>query len=330
MRIPEYLSFSALSQYESDIDEFVLKYAADLRPPREMQGKPASVGSAFDARTKSVLYERYYGAGYMPEKYSYDALFTAQVEPQNRDFAGPAGDYVYECYKISGMFDHLTKLLDTAIEPPQFEFTVKTEVGGVPLLGKPDLFAKLPHSVKLIGDWKVNGFCSKSAVSPNPGYQLCLDGYKAPKQSKSHGVPHKSYKPVLVPGLGEISEAYMEDNNEGWASQLTGYGWCLGEPVGSEDVVIMIHQCVAKSLPDAQPLLRFSQYTSKVRKPFQEHLLKRYQKCWNALQTGHLYPELSRAESDERFNMMNNQAAAMAADPDDYFNQIVRPTFRGK
>ncbi|MGN6134683.1 MAG: hypothetical protein ACTHK7_11950 [Aureliella sp.] len=330
MRIPEYLSFSALSQFESDIDEFILKYLADRRPPREKQGKPASVGSAFDARTKSVLYERYYGPGYMPEKYSYEALFEAQVEEHNRDFAREAGDYVFDCYKISGMFDLLTMILDTAIQEPQFEFTVKREVGGVPLLGKPDGYAKLPNGKRLVLDWKVNGYCSNSAVSPNPGYQLCLDGYKAEKQSRSHNTSHGDFKPVEVLGVGTISESYLEDANEAWASQLAGYGWCLGEPIGSEDVVLVIHQVVAKPLPAARPLLRFSHFASRVRKPFQELLLKRYQKCWTAIQNEHVYPELSKEESVKRFNLMNAQAQSMAENPDDHFNQFVRPTFRGK
>lgn len=208
MRIPKYLSFSALSQFESDKDEFILKYLADERPPREMQGKPASVGSAFDARTKSVLYERYYGAGYMPEKYSFDALFAAQVEEHNRDFAREAGEYVYQSYLLSGMFDVLTAILDKAIEPPQFEFTVEREVGGVPLLGKPDGYAKLPNGKSVVLDWKVNGYCSNSAVSPNAGFQLCLDGYKALKPSQSHNKPHKSFVPVELPGVGKIDHRW--------------------------------------------------------------------------------------------------------------------------
>lgn len=330
MRKPNYLSFSALTQFETDLDEAVLKYLADERPPREAQGQPASVGSAFDARTKSVLYERYYGPGYMPEKYSFDALFAAQVEPQNRDFALEAGDYVHACYKISGMFDKLVEILDRAIEPPQFEFTIEREVGGVPLLGKPDGYAKLPNGKSVILDWKVNGYCSKSPVSPNAGYQLCLDGYRAPKQSASHNTSHKNFRPILLDGVGTISESYLEDANEGWASQLSGYAWCLGEPVGTEDTVLIIHQVACKSLPAAKPLLRFAHFASRVRKPFQELLLKRYQKVWASIQSEHIYPHLSLEQSRERFELMNGQAKYMKDNQDDFFNQLVRPTFRGK
>lgn len=318
-----------MTQYEKDIDEFILRYLADERPPREGQGQPASVGSSFDARVKSVLYERYYGPNYMPEKYSYAALFESQVEPHNRDFASENGDYVFECYKVSGMFDKLVELLDKAIEPPQFEFTVRKNIGGVELLGKPDGYAKLPNGKSVVLDFKVNGYCSRSAVSPNPGFQICLDGYKAVKQSKSHGTSHKNYRPVHLEGFGEISEGYLEDSNEAWAAQLTGYAWCLGEPVGTEDTVLMIHQCVAKPLPDLKPLLRFSQYAARVRAPYQQHLLTRYQKCWAAIQSEHVYPELSKAESDARFNMMNAQAKSMKDNQDDFFNQVVRPTYRG-
>lgn len=336
MRKPSYLSYSALSVFESDPDEWVLRYLVDNRPPREMQGQPAGVGSAFDARIKAEMYEYSYGKGYMPEKYSYEALFEKQVEPQNRDFCGPAGDHVFECYKVSGFLERLQKLADRCVIEPNYEFRVEREVGGVPLLGLPDGHFVIPvedsaeATLDIVLDFKVNGYCSRSAVSPNQGYLLCRDGYIAPKQSKSHETSHKNadiknYKGVTIGG-------WLEDSSEQWASQLTGYAWCLGAPIGSEDVVCIIHQVVAKPIPEARPLLRFAEFAGPVRKPYQDHLLSRYQKCWQAIESGHLFPEMSREESDKHFEVINKQANWMndISAEEQWLVDATRPTWKGK
>lgn len=332
MRKPKYLSYSALSLYESDIDEYVIRYLVDDRPDREQQGMPAGVGSAFDARVKAHLYEHTYGPGYMPELYSYDALFEKQVEPQNRDFCKPAGDYVFECYKISGMLERFRAMADKSVVPPQYEFTLEKTVGGVPLLGKPDGMIRIPYkdsTVLIVLDWKVNGYCSKSAVSPTPGFLLCMDGYVAPKQSASNGTTHKNatvseFKGVNIGGN-------LEDSSEQWASQLTGYAWTLDAEIGSGDVVFMIHQCVAKPRPDTTPLLRFAEFAGPVRKPYQDFLLKRYQKLWSAIEAEHIYPELSLVESQARYELIKGQASSMVADgKDSIWVSLIRPTWRGK
>jgi hypothetical protein len=328
VRKPNYLSYSALSLFESDLDEYCLRYLVDERPPRETQGVPAGVGSAFDARVKSTLYDYSYGKGYKPELYSYEVLFEKQVEPPNRDVCGPAGDHVFACYKLSGFLDRIKALAAKVIEPPQYEFSVEKNIGGVQLLGKPDGLLRLPD-VNVVLDWKVNGYCSNTTVSPNQGYILCRDGYIALKQSKSHDTAHKNVTNTIYRGV--TIGGHLEDSSEPWASQLAGYAWCLGEPVGSENVVFMIHQCVAKPIPETRPLLRFAEFCGPVRKPYQEFLLTRYQKCWAAIQNEHIFHDLSLEESRKRFNMMNAQAKAMVADGgDSIWVQLVRPTWRGK
>lgn len=312
--------------FEADVDEWCLRYLTDDRPDREPQGNAAGVGSAFDARVKAHMYTHSYGPGYMPEKYSYEALFEKQVEPQNRDFAGPAGDHVFECYQISGFLDRLKALADKAVQSPQYEFRVEREVGGVPLLGLPDGFIQLPE-VDVILDFKVNGYCSKSAVSPNPGFLLCCDGYTAAKQSRSHNTSHKSaeirdYRGVKIGG-------WMEDFSEAWASQLTGYGWCLGEAIGSENVVLMIHQVVAKPIPEMRPLLRFAEFAGPVRKPYQEFLLQRYLKCWRAITENHVFQDLSVEESRKRFDLLAGQGTYMVENKDSLLTQLTRPQWRG-
>src|SRR5579872_3823999 len=92
-RKPSYLSYSSLSLFEKDKEEFFLKHLASNRPDRIPQERPASVGSSFDARVKSELSIVLGIAGN-----KFEDLFEAQVEPQNRDWALPAGQYVFEQY----------------------------------------------------------------------------------------------------------------------------------------------------------------------------------------------------------------------------------------
>jgi hypothetical protein len=328
LRVPFYLSFSGMTQFFSDRDEYFLRYIAKNRPPRAPQGEPASVGSAFDARVKSELYERYYGAGYKPEKYSFEALFLKQVDEERRDFARDRGIYVYESYVKSGMYKRFTDVFDLAVEPPKFEFKVQKTVGGVPFLGLPDGHAKLASGRSVIADWKVNGFCSKSNTSPNKGYAKCLDGYTAKKPSKSHEQSHKEHVAFMLDGI-EISEHFMEDVEEKWASQTTGYGWCLDCPVGNEDTIYMIHQCVAKPLPSgAMPLLRFADFRARTRKPFQEMLMKNYQRVWKAVSTGHIYDEMSKQNSDKEVARMHDLAEALYGDESEhaeFYSDVIRP-----
>ena len=328
-RIPKYLSYSALIKFETDPDEYALRYLFTDKPIREPQGQAAGVGSAFDARVKSHMYERLYGKNYKPELYSYESLFERQVEPQNRTFCAEAGDYVFECYKISGFLQMLETLCDTAIEPPRFEFDAERTLGGVPLLGKPDGFIRLPNGI-LILDFKVNGYCSKAATSPTAGYLLCKDGYVIAKQSKSNGTCHDRATPTVVNGV--MCSGWMEDASVEWASQLSGYAWTTGAEVGDENFITMIHQCVAKPVIGLKPLLRFSLYAGPVRRGFQTHLITRYQKLWAAIQSGHIFTEMTRTDNDSRLEMLAAQAKNMVSgtsEEDQAFFKLLRPVWKG-
>lgn len=332
MRTPTYLSYSSFALAEKNDEEFYLKYLADKRPPRMPQERPASVGSAFDAYVKSSFHEALYGPGADPT-YSFEALFEAQVESHNRDWAREEGKYVFECYKVAGMYDELLGLLQKSIEPPRMEFEVRCDIGGVPFLGKPDLRFVIPGPVKITHDFKVNGYCAKSAVSPNKGYMLCMDGFKAQgdaKQNKSHNTAHKQFQPIDFHGI-TIDAGGLEDCDLGWADQLSLYAWALGEAPGDPDTVISVHQIVAKPMKEGRPNLRVSAYRARVRKSYQEHLLSRFQKVWGIIQSGHIFQNLSREESDARMKLLDGQSASTTtgSEYDDFFNEAVRATYRG-
>lgn len=342
MRTLKHFSPSSLALWEKDPEEFFLKHLAETRAPRVPQEAPASVGSSFDAYAKSALHAAIYGDDHDP-KYSFEALFDAQVEPQNRDFARPAGRHVYECYRYSGFFDELLKELEASIEPPRFEFEIEAIIGGVPFKGKPDCRYVRRGPVHVVHDWKVNGYCSYGATSPTKGYMICRDGQAIAKPNKSNGQAHKQYVPCDFHGF-TIDTGYMEDIETDWADQLSLYGWALGEQIGDQNVVLQIHQAVAKPLPTPsatkdgplaerpKPHLRFSQYRARVRDSYQHHLLKRLQKAWAAVSTGHVLHHLSREDNDARIKMLEQESVGLQTDGstlENFFAEAVRPKYRG-
>ena len=332
MRIPTYLSYSALSLHESDPDEFFLKYLSENRPGRLPQTPPMSVGSSFDAHAKAALHEALFGKGADPE-YEFDSLFETQVEEQCRDFALEAGKYAFEAYKLTGAYDDLLMLLRESIEPPRFECKLTGDIGGVPFLGKPDCRFVLDLGqgrISIVLDWKVKGFCSKYATSPSKGYALCRDGY-TDKSSRSHGLSHKMYMEHDFRGLN-INRDYMENCNSDYADQCSLYGWLLGEPVGSDEMVVFIDELVAKPTGNAlngeYPLLRVANHCARVSQDYQQKLLERVKTCWNAIISGHVFTDLSREESDLRIETLKDVAMGLATDgskEENFFNECSRP-----
>lgn len=157
MRIPQSLSYSSMSLWYKDQDEFYIRYLADHAAPCLPQEQPAAVGSAFDAYTKSMLAYALFGKA-MSAQFEFGTIFESQVEPQNRDFALTAGKRVFKAYKLAGAYDDLLKLLQQSIEPPRFEFKVDGLILGVPFTGKPDCRFVLDLGsgrISCVFDWKV-------------------------------------------------------------------------------------------------------------------------------------------------------------------------------
>jgi hypothetical protein len=324
MRTINTLSPSGLFLWESRPDEFFLTRLSEKRPPRTLQDRPAAAGSAFDACAKSALHSALYGAGSDP-KYTLEALFEAQVEPHNRDWALGEGKYIFDCYVLSGFYATLLDNLKAAKEPPRFEFTVEAVLNGVPFLGKPDAKWITPGSIHVVHDWKVNGYCSKSAVSPHKSYQLCRDGF-AGKQSKSHCTEHKEFLSYRHGDL-TINTTYLEAANPKWADQLSLYGWAMGEAIGDEDVVLSIHQIVAKPMFESRPQLRVAEFRARVKSTYQHELAARLKRCWDAVSSGHIFAALSREDSDARCRLLEDTAGVLPESG--YFDEVTKTGFRG-
>jgi hypothetical protein len=312
MRTPRSISPSAFAKFEKDPEAYYLAYLAEPKPQREKQSDPASVGSAFDAFVKSRLMNNIFGDNCFAQ------LFETQVEPHVRDFAFKAGKHTMDSYVSCGAYADLLDMLEDAREEPQFEFDADTEIDGIPLFGKPDCRFVHRGGAHVILDWKVNGYCSKASVSPNKGFALVRDGLGWEKPSRNNGKSHALYEPQEFMGL-TVSKFYMEQVSIDWADQLTMYGWMMGEPIGSEEVVVCIDQIVAKAagplgLEDGPPKLRIANHCNRVSAAHQHTLVARLKSMWEAAHTGHVFTNLDRETNDEQCRKLDGRARWMVPD----------------
>lgn len=343
MRLPKYISPSSLAIYEKDKREFYLKYLADDRPPRFPQTQPMSIGASFDAHVKSYLMSNLKGRAGDP-RFELRTIFEAQVEAHNRDFAWNVGAYVFKCYLASGALADLMLELEQAMEEPKFEFEIESRiphidiVSGIPLLGKPDLFYRSRGGLRIVHDWKVNGFMGKGNTSPKKGYIMCRDGWDASvaEASRSHRTAHKDCQQTIVDGLHLNVAHYLEDIDVSWADQLAIYGWVLGEPVGTKSV-FCIEQITksgvapAAGATSAQILLRVSSYRNRINAAYQEQLYKRLAAMWKHILCSNegscgFFADMDRAASNQLCASLNDYYKAYAGqgENDEWFQSITR------
>ncbi|RLJ04708.1 MAG: hypothetical protein DRP08_01040 [Candidatus Aenigmatarchaeota archaeon] len=319
MRQPKYLSPTSIAQFYADRDEFYLKYLADNRPPRLPQTQPMAIGSSFDAYVKNYLYERLFGVNHDP-KFGLQKIFEDQVETHNRAWAWEHGNYVFKCYKESGALSDLILQLEAAQGQPRFEFTVEALIGGVPLLGKPDVYFVSRQGARIIIDWKVNGYCANRSTSPKKGFINCRDTWVG-KQTRGNNMPHKDAQPMLINGMMVNAAGYFEHVDISWTNQLAVYAWLVGEPVGG-DFIVGIDQIISKGMPP-KPQLRVAQHRAKISALHQEALIKSIQDMWSVIKTGYIFDNVSRDESDDRCKTLDGYYAGLD-EGDSWFNQATR------
>ena len=317
MRKPKYLSPSSLCLWESDKEEFFFKHLATVRPPRMEQKNYMGMGSAFDAFVKAELHTALFGAGTDVE-FEFDTIFCNQVEPQNRDFCMAAGQYVFDAYKSCGAYDDLLTDLQGGEFEPQFEFRADKKIDGVPLMGLPDCRYIHKTGAHVILDWKVNGFCSKHGATPYKYYSLIRDGWGGDeaKASRSNGKSHPGYSKMTHKGV-EIGSHYLHETCPDWADQLCIYSWMLDEPVGGEDVIVCMEQIAAKFRKDKYPLLRIANHRCRIQEAWQNELVQRLTSCWKVVNSDHIFRDMSKEDSQERQELLEMEAKAMAIDAND-------------
>ena len=296
MRIPEYLSPTSISLWQKDEELFYQRYLSDNRLPREPQTKPMSIGSAFDAFCKSYLHENLFGKG-ADVRFSKEAIFEEQVQEHNRDWAWENGEYVFNAYKNSGCLADLMLELRTSVNDPRFEFTIKdtitTQIGEIPLLGKPDIFFINDQGARVILDWKVNGYCAESLKSPMEGYV----------KLREHGKDVKIHRDcclIKVHGMFINVAMNLEDGDKSWADQLAIYSWLLGEPFGSLNMITGIDQICGPKYR-----LRFANHRLRIGADYQFELLALIEQLWETIQSGHIFRDMLEDESRARCQLLD-------------------------
>lgn len=318
-----YFSPTSLSAYLGDKDAFYLSYIADKRPPRIPQTLPMSIGSSFDAYVKSALYDKLKLG--TDKAYTFDALFEAQVEKHNREWAKKHGAFALECYKKCGAYGDLLNSLVKAVGKPRFEFDVTGIVNGyigsdqqgVMLKGKPDVFYINEKGIKVILDFKVNGYCSNSAVSPMPGYvRLRSPGDPQSKQHKDAFIMH-----------GINVGTYLENLNEDWARQLSFYAWLCGCNVG-EEFHVAIDQ-LACGPGGEYPMIRVAEHRLRISPEFQQATFTQAYEAMQVANSDHFFRDLSIEESKARCRMLDGMAESLAGEgtsDDAWFGKVTRGT----
>ena len=320
MKTISFLSPTSLHLFESDRDEFYLKYLSDNARPDQVQSDAMAVGSAFDAYVKAALYQDLFGPSV---EYSVNTLLESQVDEECIEFGRRVGAYCFERYEACGCYKELLSELKQSEEPPRFEFKLTGKVGNVPLVGKPDCWYKKGVQVTL--DWKVEGFCSKHPQSPKKFYKSCRDTWTEGKPTRGGGEPkpHKDY--VEIEHFGhKIGSHWLEDVNSRWADQIAIYSWLLGMEVGDEDAITCIDQLACKP-GDPMPLIRVAQHRCRISAKYQKELLCRLEACWWAINNNHIFTDVEKDDSLARCELLDMPTG----ERDEFWDMVNERQYRG-
>jgi hypothetical protein len=252
-----------------------------------------SIGSSFDAFVKCYIFEAVNGKQSEGDTYHLRTLFEDQVQEHHWDWAWENGKLVFDAYKRAGCVADLMLEVEKAVGPPDFEFTIKAEVDGVTLLGKPDMFFISKEGFRVIYDWKVNGYCAQSLKSPMKGYLKLREAGKTEKM-------HKDCVPGLHGGIVINAGMYLEEGDKSWADQISVYAWLLGEKVGSENWVAGIDQICGPA-----NRMRFATHRARVSSGWQEGFFDVAKNLWDIIQSGWIFRDLSESESESRCKLLD-------------------------
>ena len=263
-RLPSYLSPSALMNYESMINTFYLTRLISEPMEREPQGMAAASGSAFDCLVKLKMIE---------DKFSHKKKHIPELKNSveipgdaNKEEAFRAGETALKAYTNCGAFN-INEFHD-------IELQLNGSLEGVPIFGKLDssVYDLRGDKIKIIPhDWKVQGYTSKSNVSPKKGYYRLWEGIR-PKPA------HNLYHPEIP----------FELIDPKWATQVCTYGWLLGYKVGEP-----FYARIDALLWGSTKIRVIAQYRGLISKEFQLDLIHRYKELWRKINDGSILNELA-------------------------------------
>lgn len=293
--------------------EFFLKYLADEKVPSYPQTLPMAIGSTFDCLIKNHITVELLGKDDI-----FDEMFVESVEEQHRDQALVDGRIVFAAYKTSGALSDLIIMLETATEDPRMEVRVNgyARLNGakihVTLQGVPDLYFKTRYGMRVIHDWKVNGYNSKA--SPKKLYIKVRDGWDSSmaKSSRNSHIPHRDAMPVWKNKILLETSSCLSAIDKLWATQLAFYAWILGEEVGADFVASVDQICGTGN----KGLLRVANYRNMVFPQTQYEILENIQDVWTRCNvTGHVFDMLTEEENDKLRDELDEISKSMTADP---------------
>ncbi len=295
----KFLSPTSIGLFHRDVEAFIRKYV--FREPREAQTWPMAAGSAFDAFIKSCLYSCLIGQN---AQFELEAIFEAQVDPHNRDWAREAGKHIFTEYEKAGCVQDLLVEMDGRIGDPKFEFRIEETIEGVPLLGLPDVYFTSKETAHVLYDWKINGYCSSRLKSPAKGYVRLRPGHKI----------HKDCHLLMWKGIQINAGMFLEQVDKSWADQLSIYSWLMGEEVGSTNVIFGIDQGCGPASK-----MRFASHRLRVTPEYQKNLFALIKQIWAQIQNDHYFLDLPVEESRERVKLMAARKGQWYDAPDSYF-----------
>lgn len=344
----KYISPSSLALFYKNQEEHYVKYISPNKPEDFPQTQPMSIGSAFDAYAKNYLYEGLFGKGKDP-KFELEALFDAQVEPHNRDWAREHGEYCFEQYKSAGCLADLMTELKNAQGEPRFEFDLLGVVGGERepvsrVLGiekedptiidvsftvidgeqKPTVTErKMPATLKgvpFLGkpDCHYHNAKGASVILDFKVNGYCSNYPPSPKPGYlrmrsagkfNHG-SHKKCHPMMFNGMQINIANKLNDVDPSWAAQLAIYAWLLGEPIGGE-FIVGIDQLCCNSVKYNPPQIRIAEHRCLVDKNFQVDLFDQAAHCWEVINSDHQFRDMSYADSKARCLALDGLAASL-------------------
>ena len=290
MRFPEYLSPTSIHVWMRDTQAYYMKYLRTKKIPRTPQTLPMSIGSSFDAYVKCYIFKSIFGKE--DEIYNLRGLFEKQVEKHNWAWAWENGKLVFDAYKRAGCVSDIMLELEKAVGPPNFEFEIRDTINGVPLLGKPDMFFISKDSMRVIYDWKVNGYCAKSLKSPMKGYL----------KLREEGKLDKTHRDCVATEHGGIiinANMYLEEGSKDWADQESTYAWLLGEQVGSENWISGIDQICGPA-----DRLRFATHRCRVSQGWQQGFFDIAKDLWDTIHSGWIFRDLSESDSKAQCQLL--------------------------
>ena len=302
MRKPKALSPSALARWEDRREEFYKIYCSEVRTDREPQVNYMAVGSAFDAFVKSAIHCAVFGdAQNKGSDFEFQTLFEKQVEPHIRDDVLERATFLWDGYQKTGAYSNLLASIMQSDFAPEMEFKVYSKINGVPIMGYPDLRYVTKELVHVITDWKVNGAYSAHGVSPVQGYKVA----RSIKKDQIKEETHKKYVPKTFRDV-EVNANCLSDFSPDWATQLTMYAWCLGEPAGSEDYVIRMEQLACRRGKSGLNV-KYATHMSQITGRFQMDVMRRLVECWACIEREHIFTDLTLEESKEHCELVDNR-----------------------